>query len=133
MEARNALRQLHKSHWPGTHGRFGRTVSEHFLKKERQKQREEARLKKKKTFAVTWQKLRVGDSPVQVSANVILVLSKSPVILCEAEPCSHLEGKTNRSARSTQIFHTHLNAPSQCPGKRTGLSMYKTEYLEVQA
>lgn len=69
-------------------------------------------------LCVTWQELGVSVSPVQVSANIILVLSKAPVILCEAEPCSHLEAKRNRqterrensSERWTQMFHAHLNA-----------------------
>lgn len=35
--------------------------------------------------------LELDVSPIQVSANVILILSKPPVIISEAETCSNLE------------------------------------------
>lgn len=43
-----------------------------------------------------------GVLPVQVSANVVLVPSKTSVIVCEAEPCSHLETK-DKTKKKTQL------------------------------
>lgn len=42
--------------------------------------------------------------PVQISANVILVLSKTPVILREAEPCSNLEKYNTLPQRLVSIY-----------------------------
>lgn len=67
-------------------------MSEHFLETETQTEEEGL----KQVLCVTRQELGVGVSPVQVSANIILVLCKASVILSEAEPCSHLEGKRKR-------------------------------------
>lgn len=49
----------------------------------------------------------VSVSPVQVSTNIILVLSEASVILCEAEPCSHLERKINRQTSSERSTRHH--------------------------
>lgn len=74
----------------------------------------------------------VSVSPVQVSTNIILVLSEASVILREAEPCSHLERKDKQTNSLREI---HETPPLSVLGfaKPTGLSMYRTEYLEVQA
>lgn len=40
--------------------------------------------------------------PVQISANIILVLSKTSVIVGEAETCSNLEKKKHASSKTCQ-------------------------------
>lgn len=83
---------------------------------------------------------------VQISANIILVLSETSVIFSEAETCSNLEREEKKENKS-QHFLNVSKAPSEndilsntafflCDDKseiHTGLSMYKTEYLAVQA
>lgn len=85
---------------------------------------------------------------VQISANIILVLSETSVIFSEAETCSNLEREEKKENKKSQHFLNVSKAPSEndilsntafffkCDDKseiHTGLSMYKTEYLAVQA
>lgn len=47
--------------------------------------------------------------PVQISANIILVLSETSVIFSEAETCSNLEGRKKKTKKpnTSSMFQKH--------------------------
>lgn len=50
---------------------------------------------------------------VQISANIILVLSETSVIFSEAETCSNLEREEKKENKKTQHFLNVSKAPSE--------------------
>lgn len=71
--------------------------------------------------------------PVQISANVILILCKTSVVVSEAEACTDLEKKTQPFLLRADWKDIDFMSLLLEEGKPTGLSMYKTEYAVVQA
>lgn len=119
IETRNSLRRWHKSHWPGTRGRFGRTVSEHCLKKKEKEttQGEEEQLKKKKRCLAwhgsSWESVfHLYRSRPTSSWFLAKPLSSS----VKLNPVPTSRGRWIYKRDPHKIFHTHQNVVSQCPG-----------------